>query len=490
MKRLALLWLVAGCATPGPWPDAAKVVAAPPVTWVPAPVPGPLEPLPRTRPEAATRTLRNGLKVVVVEDHRARLVRTRLFFSNGSATETDERAGATYFALALLGDRFDAHDADGRPVVMQEKSARYLSMARGWRLRFDVAPDVAWLGIDAHARDTDAVLRELDALGTKRRHGDESFQDRSQAAVDALNEMELTDGTVLGQYLAQLAFGADHPYARSIYGTAASLSRLGLEEIVERQAELLTPVGTTLLVAGDVQRDEVFRWAERSFGDWKATPAAKAFVKPPQVTRRRGVVFLPRKPSRNTLVCLTRPLTDVPGTPAVAQLAVDVLGELRISNTLREEFGLTYSVNTQVFELRAARALSICTRVRSTETATATRLMLEAFASFGANPPTSDELEHARAMLVSERETAQDDLEGIVEAWRQAVVRAQGAPSTTEVAELRAVTLSQVAAAAKLLASRDAVQVILSGEKATAEGTAQANGLGALKVPTLQRVEE
>ncbi len=493
MRHVVLAVLFASCAA-APRVVVAPVVPpapAPVAAWVRPPVPDALEAIARVRPAVVTRSLKNGLRVVVVADHRARLVNLRLFFANGSAAEDDGNAGATSFALGLLGDRFNHHDDTGALKDSMEKSARYLAIVKGAQLRADVSPDVAWLGLDGYSADTARLIQQLDAVVRAQRHGDESFQARSQAAVDLLNELELTDGLVLDQYLSQLAFGSDHAYARSTIGTASSLEHLGLEDVIERQNALLTPVGTTLLVAGDVDPDAVFRQVERSFGSWRGKAPERVRLEAPRVVKRKHVVFLPRKPSRNTLVCLTRPLTDLPAKArAAGQLAVGVVGGLRISSVLRERLGLSYSVSAQVLERRAASAMSVCARVRSTEVSSATRLMFEAFTSLAQNPPTQAEVDTVRAMRITDAETAQDDLAGIVEAWRHAAVMGLPAPPENEVEALRAVSLAQVQAAAKALSARDSLQVILSGERPLAEATAQSNQLGALRVPQLKRVEE
>ena len=101
-----MMLAASACATT-PRPVAEKPTTAPTVPIVAPAQPfvrtSPPPSLPataRTRPVVHTRTLKNGLKVVVVEDHRARLVQTRLFFASGSAADFDDRAGATWFARA------------------------------------------------------------------------------------------------------------------------------------------------------------------------------------------------------------------------------------------------------------------------------------------------------------------------------------------------------------------------------------------------------
>ena len=492
MKRLLLAFTLGACATTQKPAPAAEVVAPepPPKPWVRQPVPDPLPPIARTRPPVRTLTLKNGLKVVVVEDHRTRLVQTRLFLPTGSAGDHEELAGATYFALALLGDTYDERDANDRPTRPMENSARTLAMMAGAQLRFDVLPDSSWIGIDGYSVDANAILRRLDAVVTERRHGDRSFEGRAQMVIDLINELELTDGQVLEQYLTQLAFGAGHPYARPVFGTPTSIVRIGMEDIVERQRQLLSPVGATLLIAGDVKPDDIFPRARAAFDDWEGTAAEPVDLPPAAVSKRRSVTFLPRRPSRNTLICLARPLSDVKASSAALSLLVSVLGEARMSAVLREKLGLTYSVTSAVVERRAARAMLVCSRVKAVETTNATRVMLEELAALATRPPSTFELETARAMALTSVDTEQDDLSGIVAAWGHAAVMRKPAPAENEADELRKVTVDDLAAIAKKLAVTDTAQFIFSGERGLVDAAARANSLGPLKVPVLGRVAE
>lgn len=492
MKRLLFAFALGACAT-AQKPVPAEQTAAPappPKPWVRPPVPEPLAPIARTRPPVRTQTLKNGLRVVVVEDHRARLVKTRLFLPGGSAGDQQELAGSTYFALALLGDTFDERDENGRPTRPMENSARYLAMMAGSQLSFDVSSDSSWIGLDGYSVDTNTLLRRLEAVVSERRHGEGPFQGRAEAVVDQINELELTDGEVLAQYLSQLAFGADHPYARPFFGTPQSVMRMGLEEVIERQRQLLTPVGATLLIAGDVKPDEVFPRVKAAFGDWAGVDVDPVVIAPPAVSKRRSVTFLPRRPSRNTLICLARPLSDVKASTAALSLAVSVLGEARMSAVLREKLGLTYSVSAGVVERRAARAMLVCTRVKSTETVNATRVMLEELAALETRPPSALELETARAKALTEVDTEQDDLGGIVAAWTQAAVMRRPAPPENRAEEVRKVTVEELALIARKLAATDHTQFIFSGERGLVEAAARANALGPLKVPVLGRVTE
>jgi predicted Zn-dependent peptidase len=183
-------------------------------------------------------------------------------------------------------------------------------------------------------------------------------------------------------------------------------------------------------------------------------------------------------------------LSDVKATTAAIGLLVSVLGEARMSAVLREKLGLTYSVSSFMVERRAARAMLICTRVKAAETANATRVMLEELAALATRPPSTFELETARAMALTTVATEQDDLSGIVAAWHHAAEMRKPAPPENRAEELRKVTVEDLAAVAKKLAVTDTAQLIFSGERGLVDAAARTNSLGPLKVPVLGRVAE
>jgi zinc protease len=443
--------------------------------------PPPLPAVARTAPRASSRVLDNGLKVVVVEHHARPVVSLRLLFASGAAADLDDRAGATYFMLSGLLATRDAKDALGDLKDPSEKSARRLVMELGAWLHFEVADDQASIGIDGFSRDLEPYLQHLYRVVKEARHGEETFSAHVAAVADQLDELEVTDGTALEQFLGQLAFGEGHPYARPVYGTPHSVSHLGVEDLVERQATLLLPAGSTLLVVGDVQPEQALQLASRAFSAWRrdgrASPGA---VPPPAVRARAAVTFVPRKPARTTLVCATRPLTDVTAPDAPLALLTRVLGA-RLSAALREERGLTYSASATLLRLRGARALLACRQLDAMETTAALGVFLGTLDELARKAPSEDEVETARAVLISENDASADEVAGILGLWGRAIALREPISLPERAAALRAVELRQVQALSQKVVRRELFQVVISGERARVEPAVKALKLGALR---------
>ncbi|MEW5742306.1 MAG: pitrilysin family protein [Myxococcota bacterium] len=504
MKGAALLLLVLGAAPgcalvqgskrPGSAsgadataPDEVAAPAPMPVRWSRTEPPAPLPTMARSEPKSTRVTLPNGLEVVVVEHHSRALVSLRLFFPDGAAADPPERAGVTHFTLAGLLATHDVKDALGDRLDPSEKSMRVLAREQGASLRFDTGVDRAWIGLDGFSRDASRYVEFLFRVVREARHGEDAFDAHATSVSDALEELELTDAEALEQFLGRLSFGEGHPYARPVYGTADSVSHMGIEDLLERQATLLRPRGSTLLIVGDVDPQAMIQAAHRSFGGWKSrTSQAAVKLPPPRVEVRRRVTYVPRKPAKTTLVCAARPLSDVQAPVPVWTVLAAVVTE-RLEQSLRERNGLTYSVAGSLFRLKQAQALLVCTRIDARRTQEGLETFLATLGSLSSTPIEEAEVARARARQAAWTEASVDDLGSVAGLYGQAVVMGEKVDVAERAAALRAVTVSDVEPLVKKAIRPELFQLVLSGERALVAPAVKELKLGTLVTPQLSR---
>lgn len=495
MRWVAILVLVvAGCTTvssgsgsPTKVPSGENA-SAPDVSaaWVRTEPPASLPAMARTELRAEEDTLLNGLRVVVVPHHARPMVKIRLFLPSGAAADPEDRTGVTYFATAALLDTHDRKNSLGDLADPSEKSARQLILDLGAAPHFDVTEDRASLGVDGFSVDTDRYLQKLYNVIRESRHGEESFSARIQAVSDMLEELDLTDHAVLEAYLAGLAFGDGHPYARPIYGTAETVWRLGIDDVQDRQAALLVPKGSTLLVVGDVDPAAVLQTATRLFGAWRAQPRAVPPVRAPSVSPRRSVTFIPRSPAKTTVVCAGRPLTDITAPSPTLSVLARVLSR-RLDAELRERRGLTYDARATLLELQRGRALVACSRLDASEISMGLGFFLDTLGRLATSPISREELDAAKATLIAENEASTDELDGAVRVWAEAIARDTPVSLSGRTAGLRAVTGAELQALATKVMRLPVFQMVVSGDRAQVEPAVRANKLGALRTPRLSR---
>ncbi|MCK6548025.1 insulinase family protein [Myxococcota bacterium] len=480
---LVLAVLAGGCAPKSYVVEkAAHVATPPPATKLAVPAPERVEPR-RVR-------LDNGLEVVVAPWSRRPVVSIRLVFGRGAATDSPHARGATYFAVAALGDLYEEDEA-GNEMPPGERTLGQQLREIGARFFFDVESDHAMLAIDGYASDVERYLETLGRSIVVPRHGAEMFALRREAVYEEIEDVEAGDDETFFRYLGRAAFGVDHPYARPVYGNLAALKSLGHEQVVERQRQVLDPTTATLIVTGDVRPDGVIPVIQKAFGRWRPRQVARDEVIPsPEARSRDRVYVIPRRPSATMTICAARPLGDIVADDAALDVLAAIVGrtaDSRLERALREESALAYSSSATVIRRRHARAFFACTRVLSEQARDGLTKLVATLGDVVSRPPTGDEVERARAVLLGELDDEDDDLAGRLRAELDAV--SHGAPKRRgdKVDALGRVSIDDVQRLARTLLDPGSLQLLMAGEPGPARRAAEGTGLGRVEIVRVLR---
>lgn len=223
-------------------------------------------------------TLNNGLTLIVHEDHKAPIVAVNVWYDVGSA---DEKTGKTGFAhlfehLMFNGsenfndDYFKALDrlgATGTNGTTNFDRTNYFQVVPTTAL-----DSVLWLESDRMGHMLQAVTQEL--------------LDEQRGVVQ--NEKRQGENQPYGKsYLTifENTYPAGHPYSHSIIGSMDDLNAASLEDVQNWFKQYYGPNNAVLVVAGDVDPEDVLQRVERYFGD---IPAGPPLVKPAVNLARRS----------------------------------------------------------------------------------------------------------------------------------------------------------------------------------------------------------
>ena len=358
------------------------------------PVPG--EPRPYDFPATVRTTLANGLRVIVTPMPQRELVAASLALRAGAVDEPDAIGGATVLAARGLTEGTEVRDAIAL-VEAAERLGASIHAEAGW--------DATSAGLDVPASRLAPAL-ELLAEVVRR----PAFP---ASEIDRLRDERLTD---LLQAKADPRRRADEAYVSSIYAPASPYHRPagGARETVEglTPAELRTvherayrPSQGALVVAGDVDPEEVVRLAEALFGDWDGpAPRERGPIDDASAVAGRFVRVVHRPGSVQSEIRIGHPgLPRLhPDYHAVAVMSA-ILGGLfnsRLNMNLREEKGYTYGASAG-FDLRRGRGPFTARAAVNTEvTVPALHEFLAELDRIREAPVTDAELDAARDYLV------------------------------------------------------------------------------------------
>lgn len=238
-----------------------------------------------TRPvwaqEISNYTLENGMEVLVIEDHRAPVVVQMVWYRAGAADEDRGVSGVAHFLEHLLfkatddlksGELSDTVAANGgsdNAFTSWDYTAYYQRIAADrlelvMTMEADRMRDLR-LSVDDIATERDVILEERN-MRTEN-NPDALFGEQRNAA----------------QYM-------NHPYGIPIIGWKHEMEDLSLEDAMVFYRRYYAPNNAILVVAGDVQPDEVLALAKKHYGPLTPTVdllKRRRTIEPPQLVERR-----------------------------------------------------------------------------------------------------------------------------------------------------------------------------------------------------------
>jgi zinc protease len=232
------------------------------------------------------KTLRNGLKVIVKEDHRAPVVVQQIWYRAGSM---DESSGTTGIAHVLEHLMFK-----GTKAVPAGEFSRRIAAAGGRENAFTSYDFTAYFQQLHKAQLPLAMQLESDRMSNLQL-SDADF--RKEVKVVMEERRWRTDDephALLGEKLMAVAY-QEHPYQHPIIGWMNDLQTLSVNDARAWYQRWYVPGNAVLVVAGDVKASEVFKLAQRHYGGIpaRALPPRRTFSEPPQLGIKRITVKAP-----------------------------------------------------------------------------------------------------------------------------------------------------------------------------------------------------
>ena len=228
-----------------------------------------------------TFTLANGMKAIVIEDNRAEVVVHMVWYNVGAADEPPGKSGIAHFLEHLMFKGTDDFaPGEFSEVVAAQGGSDNAFTSDDYTGYFQrVASDRLELMMTMEAdRMRDLVLDSEDML-TERNVVLEERAQRTDSDPGAL----FSEMRGAAQYL-------NHPYRIPIIGWKHEVEKLTLDDALDFYRTYYAPNNATLVVAGDVDPDEVQALAEKYYGPLEPTPGLgprERPSEPPQLAPRR-----------------------------------------------------------------------------------------------------------------------------------------------------------------------------------------------------------
>ncbi len=341
------------------------------------------------RPTQISRTLPNGVRLLVRENRASSVVAVQAWIADGSLYETPSEAGSAYLLSQMV-----LHSIPGREPGYIRQSIEEL----GGTTATNARQDFVEYATVAPSRQF-GVLVELLADGLEAALLDSSYLvDVKEKTIEDIRSIERRPMEQAHLKCVSELLG-DHPYGRPVQGTIESVEATTLHDIRKRYEERY--VGSNLLVsvAGDIDPTKAVEVLEERFSEMKRGDEAKPAAAPvewpssPISTVERGDVR-----TGYQVMCFPAPSIRDPDAITMDVLLMVLTGgrSARLERTLVENDRLVSAVDAGWYTLRQPSPLFVWMEVKPDNAKAAEQAVLETFSRLAGDGVSDGELEKAK----------------------------------------------------------------------------------------------
>ncbi|PYM90976.1 MAG: insulinase family protein [Candidatus Rokuibacteriota bacterium] len=237
----------------------------------------------RAADRVVAATLDNGLRVLLLEDHRSPIVSFQVWYRVGSRNEQRGATGIAHFLEHLM--------FKGTPTHGPKQFARLVEENGGQDNAF-TSQDVTSYFVDIAADKLDLVIElEADRMQNLLLNPKEIGSEREVVIEERRTRTEDDPGGFLGEEVGSIAFKA-HPYGYPIIGWMEDIKRITPDEIRAFYKTYYVPNNAIVVAVGAFKASEVLEKIRRRFGRIPRgrIPPPVLAVEPPQNGERRVAV--------------------------------------------------------------------------------------------------------------------------------------------------------------------------------------------------------
>ena len=438
------------------------------------PKPGPAPKINLQEPN--TFELNNGLKVMVVENHKLPRVSIQLDIDNPPILEGN-KSGVSSLTGSLLGlgsisiskDDFNEEvDFLGASINFGSQSAFASSLSKYFPRILEMMADAA-----------------INPNFTQ-----EEFEKEKAKLLTGLKAGENDVSNIASRAQLALAYGKNHPYGE--FTTEETANNVSLTDVQDFYRKYFVPANAYLVVIGDVEFDNVKELVTKAFTPWtKATPPSLSYTKPvdAQYTQINFVDMPNAVQSEVTVQNLVNlKMKDEDFLPAlVANQILGGGGEGRLFLNLREDKGYTYGSYSSISNDRSEPVRFFAqAQVRNMVTDSAVVEILKEIDKIVQEPVSEEELKNTKAKYTGRFIRALERPQTIANYALN--IEKEGLPKDfykTYLERINAITVADVQNAAKKYFNTSNARIVVAGKGSEVLENLEKVSFGGKNVPVL-----
>lgn len=278
-----------------------------------------------TSARAAHFSLQNGMDVVVIPDHRAPVVTHMVWYRVGAADEKPGKSGIAHFLEHLM--------FKGTDEIPPGEFSKIISRNGGQDNAFTGQDMTAYFQRVSKDRLPLVMKMEADRMTNLRLTENDVVTERKVILEERRSRVDNDPSSILSEQMFAALY-VSHPYGIPVIGWENDMKNLNRQDALQFYKEYYAPNNAILVIAGDVEVDEVRKLAEETYG--KVVPnkdlAKQARPPEPEPQAARRVILKDPRAGQATVQRFYLAPSYVAAEPGEAE-ALDLLMKIVGSGT-------------------------------------------------------------------------------------------------------------------------------------------------------------
>ena len=299
-------------------------------------------------PVPTQHKLKNGARVLVVENHQVPLVAVDVRFLHGVDADPAAQPGLAEFVADTVDEGTKTRPAEKLAAEIEDLAA-HLSAGAGLE------------GTSVHLNClTETLPQALELMADVIQNPAFRPEDVERVRVlrlTALEQKRASIGALASDEASLVLYGPQHPWGKPSGGTPQSVQSIKPADLARFHDAFWVPNDAIISVSGDVTTAEVLKLLEQKFAGWKSRPLPKLKLPPfPRLTKR-SIEAIDKPAATQSQVWVVGRLFKATDPDAIAMRVANLpLGGMftsRLNMNLREQHGYSYGVFSGVSLMRS-----------------------------------------------------------------------------------------------------------------------------------------
>ena len=331
-------------------------------------------------------TMPNGMKVIVVENHKLPVVSFQLFIDYPIVAE-GEKAGLRDLFGQLLGSGTATYPKDEFDAKIDYIGANLFPTSRGFFA-------------SSLKKHTPQLLALVSDMVMHPAFPESEFERIKSQTLSNLATIETDADAISGIVSGVVNYGVDHPYGEVT--TEETVNNITVDDVKAYYAKYFIPNYAYLVIVGDVTQEEAKGYVDKYFAAWQKGDALKKPVYNLPSSSANNVYFVDKPGAVQSVINLTHKVDLKPGHPD--DIALNVLNHIlgggsfsaRLMANLREDKAYTYGAYSDISSDQLIGEFSAGGSFRNEVTDSAITQLLYEIDRIGAEQVSDSELELAK----------------------------------------------------------------------------------------------